>query len=687
MAKTIDSWGVEVGANAIKALRLVRVGNDAPELAEYDVLPFDQILTSPDVDVDAAVREKLELFLSRHDVSDSEVVVSVPGHMAFARFAKLPPVEAKKVPDVVKFEAQQQIPFPIDQVEWDYQVFQQGSDNQLGVGIFAMNKERVGQVLSNYHQFDLRLNALTLSPLAVYNAFQYDNANQQQAGGTMYMDIGSMSTDVIIVENGGIWLRTLPIGGNHFTEALVRAFKLSYPKAEKLKREAGTSKYARQIFQAMRPVFADLVQEVQRSLGYYQSLHRDSNLTRLVGVGSTFRLPGLRKFLKQQLQMEVERPNGFNRISAEGAQASEFSDHAMNMASAYGLALQGLGLETVTANLMPTHTLQARLWQAKQPWFAAAAACLLLAALVAGGRYQMFSMSWDGMRQQSEQAFSQVTGIVNRYQNQWDQIDLQTPRAQINNLRRLLDYRDLWPGLISDVSAANAAVLKATDGATGRMYIQSVNAAYEPAPNASNQPRGRRGQQQNMLGEDVDVERFFSEDGDGPPQLVVTVRGTTSLQNAESVLSKRFNVALGERPEQVGRSYRTVAVNLASLSQPYTPRSQRVGEDEDDASPAGGGPAGAPGAGGPPTGPGPQPQLDDEVGALEQYMPNAPRFDGSKQVQDFTVKWTIELLSPAETRRAEPADDGKDGEDARESARLRGVDAPTPAPTTEEATS
>ena len=136
----------------------------------------------------------------------------------------------------------------------------------------------------------------------------------------------------------------------------MRAFNLSFPKAEKLKREAGTSKYARQIFQAMRPVFADLVQEVQRSLGFYQSLNRDARLARLVGVGSTFRLPGLQKFLKQQLQIEVDRPTsadgklaGFRRISAEGSQAADFSERAMNLATAYGLALQGLGQARVEA--------------------------------------------------------------------------------------------------------------------------------------------------------------------------------------------------------------------------------------------------------------------------------------------------------------------------------------------------
>ena len=73
-----------------------------------------------------------------------------------------------------------------------------------------------------------------------------------------------------------MWTRTIQIGGNNFTEALVRAFKLSFPKAEQHKRTAASSKYARQIFQAMRPVFADLVQEIQRCIGFYTSLHRET---------------------------------------------------------------------------------------------------------------------------------------------------------------------------------------------------------------------------------------------------------------------------------------------------------------------------------------------------------------------------------------------------------------------------
>ena len=388
MSKANDCWGIEVGANAIKAIRLVRKGDEVT-LADYDVLPFKTILTTPDLNVDEAIQVGLDQFLSRHNLSHSSVVISVPGHMAFARFAKLPPVEPRRIPDIVRFEAVQQIPFPIAEVEWDYQTFTRPDSPEVEVGIFAITKQRLAEVLNNYSAVGLNVDALTLSPLAVYNGMAYDMDLDEESPGVIFMDIGTTSTDVIIVEQGNVWLRTLPLGGNNFTEALVRSFKLSFPKAEKLKREAGTSKYARQIFQAMRPVFADMVQEMQRSLGFYQSLNRDAKLTKLVGVGSTFRLPGMTKFLRQQLQLEVIRPDGFDRVTLDAKQASGFAEHAISMATAYGLALQGLGLEEVSANILPRELLKKRVWRAKQPWVGAAAALMIAVTIVAWSGLQM----------------------------------------------------------------------------------------------------------------------------------------------------------------------------------------------------------------------------------------------------------------------------------------------------------
>src|SRR5207248_6074925 len=124
---------------------------------------------------------------------------------------------------------------------------------------------------------------------------------------TMFMDMGAENADLVIADGSTVWMRTLPLGGNAFTDTLAKMFKVSFAKAEDLKRNAATSKYAKQIFQAMRPVFADLVSEIQRSVGFYASVHGDSRIKKVLALGGRFKVPGLQKYLQQNLQLDVER--------------------------------------------------------------------------------------------------------------------------------------------------------------------------------------------------------------------------------------------------------------------------------------------------------------------------------------------------------------------------------------------
>ena len=190
----------------------------------------------------------------------------------------------------------------------------------------------------------------------------------------MIIDLGSENTDLIIADGETIWLRSIPVGGKNFTDILVKQFKLPFAKAEELKRTAATSKYAKQIFQAMRPVFADLVAEVQRSIGFYASVHRDSRLKRVLALGGTFRLPGLQKYLQQNLQLEVAR---IDRLEAggpeEAKQRAAFEENLLSLASAYGLAIQAMGDAKITSSLLPASIRREKMWSDKTPWFAATA--------------------------------------------------------------------------------------------------------------------------------------------------------------------------------------------------------------------------------------------------------------------------------------------------------------------------
>jgi len=146
MASSNVCWGIEIGSGAVKALKLARDG-DAYKALEFVVIPHPRPLSSPDIDPTDAKRIALGALVSQHNLAKARVAVSVPGNAAFARFAKLPPVEPKKVPDIVKFEAVQQIPFPIEEVEWDYQTFVSEDSPDVEVGIFAITREKVMELL------------------------------------------------------------------------------------------------------------------------------------------------------------------------------------------------------------------------------------------------------------------------------------------------------------------------------------------------------------------------------------------------------------------------------------------------------------------------------------------------------------------------------------------------------------
>ncbi len=378
MASSQSVWGLDLGRCALKAVKLRSAADGKVDILAVEYIEHEEILSQPDADRNALITVALEKFLSRHDITKDQVVVSVPGQHTLARFTKLPPVAPKRVPDIVRYEADQQIPFDLDEVIWDYQTFQQEGMPDLEVGIFAMKRELIREHLLHFEQASIEPLVVQCSPLAVYNAANFDGMFGNNT--TILLDIGADNTDLIIATPDSLWTRTVQIGGNSFTEAIVKAFKLSFAKAESLKRTAADSKYARQVFQAMRPVFADLVQELQRSIGFYSSTHRDAEINRVVGLGNAFRLPGLQKYLQQNLGIDVVRPDAFqNGSSAQLADQDTYREQFSSFAAAYGLALQGLDLTKVNSNLLPREIAKQAVWRKKKPAFAATAACLALA--------------------------------------------------------------------------------------------------------------------------------------------------------------------------------------------------------------------------------------------------------------------------------------------------------------------
>src|SRR3954469_14615161 len=188
MASARFAWGIDIGNRALKAVKLVRDG-DALRIDDFELIEHEHVLSNAGDNRESLIQTALANFVQRHQLKNTPVAVGVSGQQSFARFIKLPPVEPKKIPEIVKFEAIQQIPFPLDDVEWSYQLFQTPESPDVEVGIFAMRKELVNRHIQFFTDFDMNVQVVQINPLAVYNALQHDG---QFAGGTtMVIDLGA----------------------------------------------------------------------------------------------------------------------------------------------------------------------------------------------------------------------------------------------------------------------------------------------------------------------------------------------------------------------------------------------------------------------------------------------------------------------------------------------------------------
>ena len=457
MATAKSAWGIEIGASALKAIRLVREG-ESVVVTDFTVIPHQQVLSAPDVDPAAMVRFTLGQFLAANGekLKSDRVVVSVAGRDAFARFAKLPVGgNLKNLAKLIDFESKQQIPFPIDQVEWDYQAFKSEDNIEVDVGIFAITKDRIGELLTLYRECGLNPDVITIAPNAVFNAVTYDLNLDLSSGPVMVVDVGTNATDIVVAERGIGWMRSFPLGGHSFTEAISGGFDIPYKKAEKLKLEGAASKHAKQVMQRMKDTFDSLISEIRKSKDYYESTHPGASVDKILGTGSTLKIPGLRKFITQQIGVEVERLDEFKRIQLDGDQAADFAANAMGLVVAYGLALQGVGLGAINVNLVPMAVRRERAWMAKGKWFAAAAG---LGLVISGMLFIRPITGRSGLGSSPPASVESTISQGKAFKAQFDELSgAGANGGAAQNMLSLVDYRNVWPHLVNDVYTALAA--------------------------------------------------------------------------------------------------------------------------------------------------------------------------------------------------------------------------------------
>ena len=161
-------WGIDIGQCALKAMRC-RAHDDSDKIIvdAFDYIEYPKILTQPDANPIELVSDALKQFLSRNQVHNDRVAVSVSGQSGLARFIKLPPVEAKKIPDIVRYEARQQIPFDLNDVIWDFQRMGGGTEEsgfvlETEIGLFAMKRDAVFRALEPFVKAGIEVDIVQL---------------------------------------------------------------------------------------------------------------------------------------------------------------------------------------------------------------------------------------------------------------------------------------------------------------------------------------------------------------------------------------------------------------------------------------------------------------------------------------------------------------------------------------------
>ncbi len=349
------AWGIDIGEASIKAIKLAKIREFA-EIIDVDVIPLQSGSAQEgeeNIDKEVHLATALQEFSRRHDPTGSAIVASLPGKITLSKPATLPPVEESKLADLVRLEVQQQIPFPIDEIVWDY--FRCNDEivpgQEVEVNLVAIRKEIVEEYLERFEQAAIPISALQSAPIALFNLAKHETTPQ---GNSVIIDVGAENTYLIIIDRDRFWLRTLNIAGRNITTALSEKFEIPFDEAEMLKINSSTSKHSTKIFSVVKPVLHELVGEIHRTIGFYKSMSKDVSFDRVVFMGNTTKLAGFEKFFGENLPYKIHTMEGLANVRVSRAiNIKALKHHLPGLGVSMGLALQGLGMSRCKVNLVP----------------------------------------------------------------------------------------------------------------------------------------------------------------------------------------------------------------------------------------------------------------------------------------------------------------------------------------------
>jgi type IV pilus assembly protein PilM len=394
-------------------------------------------------------------------IKNGAVNCSLPAQSVFARFVKLPSLEHEKLEKVIAFEAQQNVPFPIDDVVWDYQVVGGGLDEQIQVILVAIKHDLLDDVNGAVEETGLHTSTIDMAPMALYNAFRYSYPNVNDC--SLLLDIGARTTNVLFIEPRRIFSRSLPIGGSAITGAIAREFGESFDAAETRKKRDGFvglgGAYAEpsdhdiaRVSKLARSTMTRLHAELMRSISHYRAQQQGGRPDRIFLCGGTAGMPYMREFFHEKFQVPIEFFNPLRNVAvSEAASASGVAHSAHLLGELVGLALRSVTACPMELSLLPASVVRRQDLERRRPFFIAAAACVVLAML-----------GWSFYYTRAAQVTRETADVI-----QQKNASMRGAEAQLDKLKKQIasldsvatplisavNDRDFWPQILDDLNA------------------------------------------------------------------------------------------------------------------------------------------------------------------------------------------------------------------------------------------
>lgn len=408
---------------------------------------------------EAALQKTLVDLLNTGGFESKFINVCAPGFHVFSKFVKLPPVDTSKITQIIQYEAQQNVPFPLEEVVWDYQILGAAPSGELEVLLVAIKSDIVEGLFRTTESAGTKLSLVDVSPAALANAFRYNYGDLE--GCSMLLDIGAKTSNLLFFDKEAVYARGINIGANSITADFAKESKLGYDEAESTKIAQGfvslggayeepDDPQQQAISKIARQVMTRLHIQVNQTIQFYRGQQGGAAPVRLFLSGGASTMPYTAQFFAEKLNMPVEYFNPLRNVQIDpGVNIEELAKIGHQMGELVGLGLRNLAHCPIEMNLMPKSALKGQEFGAKKPYLIATMGCLVAVLFAFGYFHDRIARIKRGSLEKLQPELSRLQSLDNQIET--EDRKLRSSRLEAEQLAAWLEDRPYWGTLLMEL--------------------------------------------------------------------------------------------------------------------------------------------------------------------------------------------------------------------------------------------